>query len=109
MDVVAIVLIILFAGYVIRNYSWRLVQAKRYGTETEAVVSRIERDVRTADGAEFPRSFYYVTFQTRNGLQNEARLLNPDTPLDVGTRVKVKYLPEKNAFAVLTEVAEESK
>ena len=90
MDVVAIVLIILFAGYVIRNYSWRLVQAKRYGTETEAVVSRIERDVRTADGAEFPRSFYYVTFQTRNGLQNEARLLNPDTPLDVGTRVKVK-------------------
>ena len=106
MFMIAMILVAVFAGYIYRNYWLLFVSAKWYGTETDASVSRIENEVRTANGAKFPRRFCYVVFLTQNGLQNEARLLNPKGQLVPGSRIKVKYLPERNDVAVLTRIIE---
>ena len=100
MTVVAMLLVLLFAAYLFRNYWWRLIKAKWYGTETDAYISRIEEDKRIADGAEFSRRFYYVRFARQDGLQNEARLLNPKGPLMAGDKIRIRYLEEKNDCAV---------
>ena len=104
MTMVAAGLVIAFAVYIFRNYWWRIIQARWYGTETEAQVSRIEEEVRTSNGAEYPQRFYYVMFPKENGLQNEARLLNPKSSLVPGSSVKVMYLLERADVAVLTEI-----
>ena len=101
---VAYILVFLFAGYIFRNYYWRIAAAKWYGIEAIASVSRIEKVVRTTRGEEFPRRFYYAVFQAQNGLQNEARILNPHGRLVPGSRIRVKYLPERNDLAVLMEI-----
>ena len=106
MTYIAIALVLIFAVLVLKSYWWQI-RARWSGIEADATVSRIERDVRTSDGAEFPRRFYYVRFQKQNGQQNEARLLNPKDLLVVGTNVKIRYLPEKDGCAVLTKVTEE--
>ena len=106
MTYIAIVLVLIFAVLIIKSFWWQI-KARWSGIEADATVSRIERDVRTSDGAEFPRRFYYVCFQAPDGQQNESRLLNPKDLLVVGTKVKIRYLPEKNDCAVLTKVTEE--
>ena len=88
---VAFILILLFAAYLCRNYWWPLVKAKWDGIETDARVSRI---------AEYPRRFVYVSFSRQDGVQNEARLLNPKKALMVGDTVRIRYLEEKNDCAV---------
>ena len=106
MTVVAFILIAVFVAYFFRSYIWRLAQAKWYGTETDAVVSRIEKDVRSTGGTDYATCYYhyYVTFQTESGLQNEARLLNPKKQLVTGSRVRIRYQPERDHCATLTEI-----
>ena len=101
MTVIAILLIVVFAAYIFRNYWWWLFKAKWYGIETDAYISRIEKDKRFSDGADYPRRFFYVSFPRQDGLQTEARLLNPKGALLVGDKVRIKYLEEKNDCAVL--------
>ena len=103
MSTVAIIMVLLFGLYIFRNDGWRIIQAKRNGIETDARISRIVEDKRTANGADYYRRFYYVTFRTDNDLQNEARLLNPKRSLAAGSTVRIKYLPERNDYAVMTK------
>ena len=102
MNIVAVGIVLLFAAYIFWNYNWRIMKAKWYGTETDAYVSRIEKEVRTSQGVDYPRRFFYVIFQEQNGLETEARLLNPKGLLVEGDRVRIRYLPEKSEYAVLT-------
>ena len=104
MSTVAIVMVLLFGLYIFMNDGWRIIQAKRNGIETDACISRIVEYKRTANGADYYRRFYYVTFRTDNDLQNEAWLLNPKGRLVTGSTVRIKYLPEKNDYAVMTKV-----
>ena len=97
---IAVILILVFAAYLCRNYWWVLVKAKWAGIETDACVSRIEEDKRTADGAEYPRRFIYVNFSRQDGVRSEARLLNPKGALMVGDKIRIRYLEEKNDCAV---------
>ena len=78
---------------------------KREGTETDAVVSRIDRqESRNDDGSIHTTLFYYVRY-TRDDLQTaEAILIGPPKDLTVGTRLRIRYLPEKPKSAVVTEV-----
>lgn len=101
MTIIAVLMILLFAAYIFRNYWYRLIKAKWYGIETTAYISRIEEDKKTADGADFTRRFFYVRFSRQDGLQNEARLLNPKGALQIGDKVRIRYLEEKNDCAVL--------
>ena len=102
MNVVAVSLVILFLAYVFKNYWWRIIQARSYGMDADAVVSRIEEEVRYKGGQHYAARYhyYYVTFQTQNGLENEAKLLNPKGKLQPGDHVKIRYIPEKNGYAV---------
>ena len=104
MYTIAMILVLIFGVYVFRKDGWRIIQAKRNGIETEACVSRIVEDKKAADGADYYRHFYYVTFQTEDGLQNEARLINPKGGLVTGSTVRIRYLPEKNDYAVMMNV-----
>ena len=104
MFTVAMVMVLLFAVYIFWNDGLRIIRAKRCGTETDARVCRIEDVVRHTGGADYPYRYYYAVFKTDSGLMNEARLLNPKKQLVTGTRIKVRYLPEKADCAVLTEI-----
>ncbi len=106
MEKVAIGIVALFAVYVFRKYWWRIIAAKWYGTETEAFVSRIEEtlvsSVSTGAYCAPVRVFnYYVTFPAKNGVENEAKLLNPKKGLTTDTKVRIRYLPGQADCAVL--------
>ena len=104
---IAIVLVVLIAAFFFRNYWWRLIKTKWFGIETDALVSRIEAYTSSVGGSEeYPRRFYYVSYQTQGGLQNEARLLNPKPVLGIGSKIRIRYPDEKADYAVLTEILE---
>ena len=114
MTVVAIIFVLVFAGYVFKNDGWRIYKTNRYGTEVEASVNRIEKISMRASGtgcaayADFSCYRFYVTFQAENGLPYEARLLNPKKRLTEGSRIRIKYLDDQSADAVLTEIIDAS-
>ena len=101
MTVFALILVALFVRYIYRNYWGRMLAAKWYGTETDATVSRIERNVLRFRGEEYPVYNCYVRFVRQDGMENEALLLNPKRTLAQGSRIRVRYLPEKNDVAVM--------
>ena len=102
----AIIIIALLAALFFRYFWWRLIKTKWYGIETDAIVTRMEAYTCSVGGAaEYPRRFYYARYQTQNGLQNEARLLNPKPVLGIGSKIRIKYLDDKADYAVLTEIS----
>ena len=52
-------------------------------------------------GAEYFFRYYYVRFLREDGLETEARIMNPKKRLCVGSAVRICYLPEKNNLAFL--------
>ena len=78
---------------------------KRGGTETEATIFRIDsQESRNDDGTYHTTSFYVVTYTGENGQRVEATLIDPPMGLKVGSRVKIKYSPDKPKLATITEV-----
>ncbi len=98
---IAAAMIGLFAFFVLRTYLWQY-NAKLNGTDAEATVSWIERVVRHgSEGSEFPITYYYVRFQREDGMETEARLLNPGKHLHMGSRVRIRYIPGHEDVATL--------
>lgn len=80
---------------------------KHSGVEAEAVVSRIEsQQSRNDDGSYVSTDFYIVTYVNEAWQTVEATLLAPPMELKEGSRVKIKYDPQKPKLAVVTEVIE---
>ena len=104
MTAVAVLFVGLFFIFIYRHYWLPLLAARWYGLDADACVSRIEREVRHAGGGDYPVQFYYVCFQSLNGIENEARLLNPKKALVPGSRVRIRYLPDRQNCAVLTGI-----
>ncbi len=104
---IVIAIVGFFAFLVIRTYIWQY-NAKLNGVDAEAYVSWIEHVVRHGygygDGAEYPMTYYYVRFQRYDGLETEARLLNPNKNLTVGSHVRIRYLPWRADIATLMEI-----
>ena len=102
---IALAIVGLFAFFVIRTYVWQY-NAKRNGLDAEAYVSWIERVVRCGggDGAEYPITYYYVRFRRYDGLETEARLLNPGRKLKAGSHVRIRYVPGREEIATLMEM-----
>lgn len=103
MTIVAILIVAIFAERVLRTYRWQF-QAKRDGTETDASVSWIEKSRGSYRGEEYIWYYYYVRFLRADGTETEARLLNPKKSLVRGSRVRIRYLPERDSCAVLTKI-----
>lgn len=82
------------------------------GIETDAVVSRIRENVTTDEHGTSVTYTFYVTYRTMNGQTVEARLGSGksvdfkigkkawDYDLEEGTKVRIKYLPEKTNYAI---------
>ena len=104
MTAVAVLFVGLFFIFIYRHYWLPLLAARWYGLDADAYVSRVEREVRHAGGGDYPVQFYYVCFQSLNGIENEARLLNPKKALVPGSRVRIRYLPDRQNCAVLTGI-----
>ena len=102
---IAIAIVGLFAFFVIRTYVWQY-NAKLNGLDAEAYVSWIEKVVRRAGGdmTEYPMTFYYVRFRRYDGLETEARLMNPNKKLKMGSRVRIRYVPGREEIATLMEM-----
>ncbi len=98
---IAIALVGIFAFFILRTYVWQY-NAKLNGIDAEAYVSWIEHVVRYGSGgAEYPMTYYYVRFRRIDGLETEARLMNPNRRLKTGTRVRIRYIPEREEIATL--------
>lgn len=71
------------------------------GIEVSATVSRIKA-VQSRDSEGFPteETVYYVTYMGEDGRSAEAVLGNPPRDLTEGTRLRVRYLPEKPKFVL---------
>ncbi len=93
--IIAAAIVLFFTAYVLRTYVWQH-EAKAYGTETEGTVSRIETEKHCADGAEYCFRYYFVRFRRDDGMETEARIINPGKRLCCGSNVRIRYLPERN-------------
>ena len=86
-------------AYVVTN------KVKKHGIETEAVVSRIEvQESLDSDNCVSRTEKCYVSYVNQNGETVEAVLSNPKKGLKQGSRLKIKYLPEKQEYPVLIEI-----
>lgn len=71
------------------------------GIEVEAVVSRIVTDWNEDDNGNREKTeTYYVRYRTDDGQTVEAKLSNPPAHCFEGTKLRVKYLPEKPKYVV---------
>ena len=92
-------------------------EIKTAGIETDAVVSRIKEDVSTDtdNGGTTVSYTYYVTYRTMAGETVEAQLASGksfdlkigrhswDADLYQGSKVRIKYLPDKPDYVIMAE------
>ena len=100
--IVAIIVVAIIYTFMVRH------KIKKEGIETEGVVSRIEESESydSDTGAISTTYTYYVLYKDQNGSEIEARLANPKNKLKEGSKLKMKYLPTKPKFVLLTEIIE---
>ena len=69
--------------------------------EVDAVVSRREdNENRDDDGHVEVTYTYYVQYQTQDGKTVEAKLGNEPAHLFVGSKLRIKYLPDKPKYVI---------
>ena len=103
-DIFSIVILAIVGGGFLYAFFW-ILRVKRNGIEAEGYISRIEEDDHIdGDGMSSVDYTYFVQYRTQEGRQVEAPLANPKSRLTVGTRVKIKYIPGRENFPVLTEM-----
>ncbi len=102
---IGIIVIIVILGVYSFIFSKKV---RKEGIETTAVVSRITEDESvTLDEEEAGGMIthtFYVSYKNQMGEQIEATLSNPKNDLEVGSRIKIRYLPGREEYPVMTEV-----
>lgn len=95
--IIILVLVAAAAVYVV----CRIMNIKKNGIETQAVVTRIEENVQSdSDGISVSYD-YYVRYTTADGQTQEALITNPGfKKLERGEQITIKYLPQKPNAAV---------
>ncbi len=100
------IIVLLFIAAVAGYIFYKIWYTKRNGIEADAVVTRIEEESGFDPDVTYN---YYVRFTRSDGEMNgqeaEARLSNPGfgKGLEVGARIRIKYLPENPKAAVRVE------
>ena len=109
MTIVAVMITGLFTAVILRSY-WQQFKTRWYGIETTATVSLTDESIITNTSGqlygEFMNICCYVRYMNRDGQEAEARLINPNKSLVAGDRIIIRYLPEREDYAVLTEITE---
>ena len=97
--VIGVIVIAVIVGFVF-NYK-RSKAINENGIETDAVVSHIkENEGEDADGNRTVEYVYYVRYTNEAGESVEAKLGNPPRFLMEGTKLRIKYLPEKPKYVL---------
>ena len=93
----SVILIILFIIAVAAYVFYKIHYTKRNGIETDATVTAIEDEALSSDA-----SYTYYVRYIMNGQVVEAKLSNPGfgKGLEVGTQIRIRYLPEKPGIVV---------
>ena len=103
----AMVIVFCLAFPVLRTY-WRQIRIQCFGTETNAYISWTEKAycpaMKSCDDARYYCYCCYARFVKEDGQEAEAKLINGKKRLITGSRIKIKYLPEKDNEAVLTDI-----
>ena len=83
----------------------RNMEIQKNGVEADAVVSRIEEDESAPDedGHTDTTYIYYVRYQAQDGQTVEAKLSSAPGNLFVGSRLRIKYLPENPKYVVIAK------
>ncbi len=91
------ILIILFIIAVAAYVFCKIHYTKKNGIETDATITAIEDEGLSTDA-----SYNYYVRYIMNGQEVEAKLSNPGfgKGLEVGTQIRIKYLPEKPKIVV---------
>ena len=95
---IAVVVIALVAAAVFTIKRNNAIQ--KNGIEADAVVSRIEEQETENDGRREVNYIYYVQYQTQDGKTVEAKLGNEPAHLFVGSKLRIKYLPDKLKYVI---------
>ena len=78
---------------------------KKNGIEADAVISDIKETPGESDddGNRTIHLIYHVKYRTQDGTEVEARLEDEPEGLKVGDPVKIKYLPNKPKYVILSK------
>lgn len=94
---VAVIVLVVAAVFTIKRNQ----AIQKNGVEADAVVSRIEENEnRDDDGHRDVTYTYYVQYQTQDGKTVEAKLGNEPAHLFVGSKLRIKYLPDKPKYVI---------
>lgn len=93
-------------AFVLASFLWtfiKIFRVRMMGIEADAVVTRMEKH-ETIDSDGLPNEYFdaYVRFQAQDGRTVNACLANSDGFLNVGDLVKIRYIPGKEDYPVLT-------
>ena len=103
-DLFSTVIITILAGGFLYAFFW-IWRVKKNGIEADAVVTeRVEHESTDADGITSISYTFRVRYQTQEGWPVEATLANPKSKLQVGNRVKIRYLPNRTDYPVLIQI-----
>ena len=106
MTTIALIFVALYLTPVFKSYI-RQFNTQRYGTEADACVSYIDETVSTGGyGHQYIWRSYYVRFLKEDGQVTEAKLINPKKNLHRGSKIRIRYIPDKTDCAVLTGITE---
>ena len=92
--------------FVLASFIWtyyKIFRVRVMGIEADAVITRMEEhETINSDGLH--REYYdvYVRFQAQDGRTVNACLANSDCSLNVGDWVKIRYIPGKEDYHVMT-------
>ena len=78
---------------------------KKNGIEADAVISGVKETPGESDddGNRTIHLIYHVKYRTQDGTEVEARLEDEPEGLAVGDTVKIKYLPSKPTYVILSK------
>ena len=100
--VYTVVAVVIIAVLIVAAYNRKRSKAiNENGIEADAVVSRI-REVESvnADGDRNVNYEYFIKYRNKAGETVEAKLGNPPPNITEGTRLRVKFLPEKPKYVL---------
>ena len=104
MELVKYVFIAFIVGILAAAFLYYLILKRkimREGIETDAVISRIKIETDTdADGGTTTTKTYYARYENADGETVEALVGDPRRTMTEGTRLRVKYLPEKPDYVI---------
>ncbi len=82
-------------------------KVKREGIETDAAVCRIDKHEHTdSEGHTSWSEELVINYVNQEGELVEATLSNPKKGLRLGSRIRIRYLPDRQEYPVMTEILE---